>query len=365
MDNVTREVLLSVIVPIYKVEKYINQCVNSILKQTYKNIEIILVDDGSPDNCGSICDQYEKMDSRIKVIHIENGGVYNARNCGLHYSSGDYIAFIDGDDYLYSEDNLMILLNEAKMSFPDIVVGNYYKNIADEIIETNSHGFDRYTDTSSQDFRFKGFFSKGNLAYIWGKIYKRSFIISNDLIMKPYVYSEDKLFNIECYLKKPTYSFIDDKIYVYRSNEASISYQYKKDFHKIWLEISSEIYNILQSMGSDEDYYDMVAYNIFFAIFFSCKQEYISSNHSRKQITRELQKFSDNNLCKLFMKYLARGKYTRDISSYLWKIMMRFFSIGFRLKNYFVLSLGIKILIDYNIDGKLSSTGKPNKIKKM
>lgn len=89
----------SIIVPIYNVEKYLNKCIDSILSQTYTNFELILVDDGSPDNCPAICDEYAKKDSRIIVIHKENGGVSSARNAGIRQSIGDYILFIDGDDY--------------------------------------------------------------------------------------------------------------------------------------------------------------------------------------------------------------------------------------------------------------------------
>lgn len=92
--------LISVVLPIYNVEKYLCRCLDSVIAQTYKNIEIILVDDGSPDNCPKICDDYEKKDSRIKVIHQQNGGLSAARNAGLEASSGKFIAFIDSDDYV-------------------------------------------------------------------------------------------------------------------------------------------------------------------------------------------------------------------------------------------------------------------------
>ena len=92
--------LISIIVPIYKVEKYLEKCLNSIINQTYKNIEIILIDDGSPDNCGKICDEYAKKDSRIKVIHQENKGISAARNIGIDKSIGKYLMFVDSDDYI-------------------------------------------------------------------------------------------------------------------------------------------------------------------------------------------------------------------------------------------------------------------------
>ena len=100
--------LISVIVPVYKVEPYLHRCVDSILCQTYQNLEIILIDDGSPDRCGAICDEYAAKDSRILVIHQENGGLGAARNAGLDICTGEYIAFVDSDDYL--EDSMFLRL---------------------------------------------------------------------------------------------------------------------------------------------------------------------------------------------------------------------------------------------------------------
>ena len=92
--------LISVIVPVYNVEPYLKQCLDSIIAQTYTNMEIIIVDDGSPDNCPAICDLYAKADNRIKVIHKENGGLSSARNAGLEIAAGEYIGYIDSDDYI-------------------------------------------------------------------------------------------------------------------------------------------------------------------------------------------------------------------------------------------------------------------------
>ena len=94
--------IVSIIVPVYKAEKYIHQCVDSLLAQTYQNIEIILVDDGSPDNCGDICEEYAARDGRIRVFHKSNGGVSSARNVGLDNALGEWVLFVDSDDWLYS-----------------------------------------------------------------------------------------------------------------------------------------------------------------------------------------------------------------------------------------------------------------------
>ena len=91
---------ISIIIPVYQVEAYLPKCLNSVIRQTYKNLEIILIDDGSKDRCGRICDEYAKRDSRIRVIHKENAEVANARNDGIKYATGDFISFIDSDDWI-------------------------------------------------------------------------------------------------------------------------------------------------------------------------------------------------------------------------------------------------------------------------
>lgn len=113
------EVLISVIVPIYKVENYLHRCIDSILCQTYEQIEIILVDDGSPDQCGNICEEYRKIDSRIRVFHKNNGGLSDARNYGVERANGDFITFIDSDDYI-AKDYIEYLYKLIKKNNADI-----------------------------------------------------------------------------------------------------------------------------------------------------------------------------------------------------------------------------------------------------
>lgn len=115
---------ISVIVPIYNVENYLTDCVNSILQQTYQNLEIILVDDGSTDHCPEMCDEFAKKDSRIVVIHKKNGGVSDARNAGLDRVSGEYIGFVDGDDYL-SQDMYQVLLDKILDTDADMAICNF------------------------------------------------------------------------------------------------------------------------------------------------------------------------------------------------------------------------------------------------
>jgi len=122
---------ISVIIPVYKVEPYLNQCVDSVLAQTYENLEVILVDDGSPDNCGAICDEYAKKDRRVKVIHKENGGLSSARNAGIDIATGEYLNFIDSDDWVES-DMLELLYNNLVKCDADISCCDFYMAYANK-----------------------------------------------------------------------------------------------------------------------------------------------------------------------------------------------------------------------------------------
>lgn len=164
--------LVSVIIPVYKVEKYLNKCVDSVLSQTYKNLEIFLVDDGSPDNCPQMCDEYAKKDNRIKVIHKPNGGLSSARNAALDVCKGDYIAFVDSDDWIeptYIEELYSAITKyDADISICGI---NYYtseleliKNITYEYVDKDIY-IENILDL---------FFSKNSLSHhAWAKLYKR------------------------------------------------------------------------------------------------------------------------------------------------------------------------------------------------
>ena len=115
-----KNILISIIVPIFNVEKYLDRCMDSLLNQTLKDIEIIMVDDGSPDNCPKMCEEYAKKDNRVKVVHKKNGGLGYARNSGLDVAMGEYVAFVDSDDYVDSS-MYETLWNEACASSADAV----------------------------------------------------------------------------------------------------------------------------------------------------------------------------------------------------------------------------------------------------
>lgn len=124
---------VSVIIPVYKVEKYLDRCMESVVRQTYKNIEIILVDDGSPDNCPQMCDEWAKKDNRIKIIHKKNSGQADARNQGMKISTGEYICFVDSDDYI-DRTEIEKCINNAVRNSSDVVIFSFNIDNGNNII---------------------------------------------------------------------------------------------------------------------------------------------------------------------------------------------------------------------------------------
>lgn len=163
---------ISVIVPVYKVEPYIHKCVDSILAQTFTDYELILVDDGSPDICGNICDEYAQKDARIHVIHKENGGLSDARNAGMKIASGEYVIFIDSDDYI-DADMLSYLYENLKKADADMATCGIYEVYADRIEKQEEEP--DFVCSGEEAFRciLRGHTIRGE---IWNKLIKRSCI---------------------------------------------------------------------------------------------------------------------------------------------------------------------------------------------
>lgn len=212
--------LVSIIVPVYKVEKYLIDCINSLISQTYVNLEIILVDDGSPDKCPQICDEYACKDSRIKVIHKTNGGLSSARNAGINSAIGDYIYFVDSDDAL-PEDSIQSLV-EKLLDGEDIeiVIGQiisipnneYYKlEYVNDNIKTNAY------------YRYLYYkYGKTFPVNAVGKLIKKTFLIENSLLFREGIIHEDELwtFYVVKYLKNA--GFVDRPVYIRYYREGSI-----------------------------------------------------------------------------------------------------------------------------------------------
>ncbi len=251
---------ISIIVPVYKVEKYLVRCIDSILNQTYKDFELILVDDGSPDNCGAICDEYAKKDNRIIVIHKENGGLMSAWMAGVKKVTGDYIGFVDSDDYV-ELDMFEKLYQKAKEYNADIVMCKcFYEQVKDgQIISQNEQnngiveGF--YKGDNLDKIRLN-ILPKTAEHYIspsrCNKIIKKEILLQNIKYCDTFISSgEDVNIIVPCFFSAKSFYYIDQAKYHYVKNLASISNKYnptlKEQYKKLInnLTIARKDYNIL------------------------------------------------------------------------------------------------------------------------
>ncbi|MDG6897969.1 hypothetical protein A6A19_08275 [Actinobacillus delphinicola] len=214
--------LFSIIIPVYKVENYLEICIESILRQDFSNYEIILVDDGSPDKCPAICDKYSSNYSHIKVIHKENGGLSDARNIGIKNSIGKYIIFLDSDDYWDGSNNLLKKLEKIIVEFnPDVIIHGYcnaYKDKKERIFFPEEKYGNLISDLD--------FLIKNNIynTIAWNKIIRRDLIIKNNIEFPKGKLHEDCswCFDIIPYIKN--YYYFSDTFYQYRlDREGSIT----------------------------------------------------------------------------------------------------------------------------------------------
>lgn len=225
--------LFSVIVPIYNIEKYIKRCIDSVLSQSFTDFELILVDDGSPDKCGAICDEYAGKDTRIKVIHKENGGLVSARQAGIKVASGDYIFHLDGDDAVLP-DALESAQNIIKETNADIVSFSYKCSVNEEIGETVCDLVNEglYRKEKIEQHIFPKLLSDKNMNHIfyflWGKAIKRELATKHQLGVNTAIsLGEDLSCIVPCYLEAETVYMSKKAIYLYTIRNDSISTDFK------------------------------------------------------------------------------------------------------------------------------------------
>ena len=283
-----KEELITIIVPVYKVEDYLERCIESIINQTYNNLEIILVDDGSPDNCGKICDEYQIRDKRIKVIHKENGGVSAARNDGIAASTGQYIAFIDSDDYIKKEYIEKLYLNLKKNNC-DISICSY--------VETNDNTYpveknkeETYIYNSEQVME-KIMYQREIYTSVWCKLFKKE-LFGNIVFPTESNIGEDlaTVYKLITKSKKIVYSREKNYCYFQRNNSLI-----KSRFKKQRMNCINYVYQIVDFVKSEYPYILPAAHNRLFmeAIFIIIqipKKEYKDEYQQLKGIIKKYRK---------------------------------------------------------------------------
>jgi glycosyltransferase involved in cell wall biosynthesis len=210
--------LISIIIPIYNTESYLHQCVNSVINQNFKDLEIILVDDGSPDNCPKICDEYAQRDSRIRVIHKENGGLSDARNRGIHAANGEYLMFLDSDDYWEGEDSLESIVEKIhKDQFDVLIYGcKNYSCITGAITNSRTRYDHNLISNESKDEVLKYLFTSGLYpGAVWVTVTRRNFILENNIFFIIGIKAEDIDWLLNVCLNADSYASTDDSFYIY------------------------------------------------------------------------------------------------------------------------------------------------------
>ena len=245
---------VSIIVPFYNCENYIDKCIESLLAQTYENIEIICIDDQSPDRCGEILDRYAAEDSRITVIHQENMGLSGARNSGMKKATGEYVMFVDGDDWLESA-TIEEMLKTITETNADSVMCCYRKEFADHSAESHIFDSDRFFE--GEDFEeniYKPLFGlRGEalscpqntdlLVSACMQLFKRELCADIEFIDTKKIGTEDLLYQIEVYKSARSFAYIDKAFYHYRKdNETSLTTLYKPELYSRW----QTLYDILE-----------------------------------------------------------------------------------------------------------------------
>ena len=222
----------SILVPVYKVEKYIAECIDSVLAQTYPNFELILVDDGSPDKSGAICEEYAARDERIRVIHKENGGLMSARRCGIANAAGDYYVFLDSDDYIATNTLDILAKNIVNFNADCIIYGiEWLKPGGTEHIRCHEAYCGRLIADKAEALNI--ILNDSSYNSLCRKCVKRSCFDGRDF--SPYFHissGEDRLQSLEILENAGSFLFIRDQLYFYRVNSGSITHTINYDGYK-------------------------------------------------------------------------------------------------------------------------------------
>lgn len=319
--------LISIIVPIYNVEKYLNKCIESIVNQTYENIEIILIDDGSNDNSGIICDEYAKKDNRIIVVHKENGGVSSARNKGLKIAKGEWISFVDADDWI-EQTFCQTLLNKVTQEQADIALCGYNRITDNRIEKINANNQEVFLN--SNEYLVKSLNPQTGFGFCHMKLIKKEVLKSISFNERIEV-GEDALFNIQLstYIKKAV--FLKQPLYNYRINNQSVVKRYDENYANKYLKSMKIIEEYIWQEYNEENeenieikqnYYNFVAYHIVLIIVNYCYHP-------------------DNKMCNAQRKNMLKEVINNDL-----------FIIGLKKSNYNNISLTRKITL-YTLKHKL------------
>ena len=259
--------LISIIIPVYNTGNYLSECIESVRMQSYKNLEVIFVNDGSTDDSSAILSKAAESDSRIRIIEQENSGLSAARNRGIREAAGDYIMFLDSDDWIDKE-TCEIALEKVKEYDADVVFWSYIREYQEKSLKTPLFS-DKEILWKSNDMRrlfrrMVGLTGKelsepqktDSHITAWGKLYKKSSLNDLEFIDTKIIGTEDALFNIQVFSRIQSAVYIPEFFSHYRKyNEISLTHQYKENLAKQWRELYKRILQILRTQERDKECY--------------------------------------------------------------------------------------------------------------
>lgn len=278
--------LISVIIPVYNVKQYIERCIDSVLNQTYKNIEIILVDDGSNDGCNEICNMYAEKDKRIKVVHIKNSGVSNARNLGIRLANGDFITFVDADDYIDTSciEKMYKLCKDEQCDIG--IVGTLENNELTNKTNTSGESIDMVL--SAENALKEMLNEKYYYGNVWGKIYKTD-IWKNVHFNEDTVIGEDMEVLYKVLLKSNKVKInTNERLYYYTKNRNDSAT--KSNYNKNWEKEIAICENILKDCRENHKDVFPFALKRYIRINYSCIVKILTYDSENKEVYTQLRK---------------------------------------------------------------------------
>ena len=330
---------VSIIMPIYNAEKYLAKSLDSIISQNYKNLEIILINDGSTDRSRDIAEEYKAKDRRIILVDIENSGPCRARNKGLELATGKYISFVDADDWL-TKNAIRSLMSIAYRGY-DVVASNHYRvESTIEISKNDNESGDIDRDGSREEKNnYKSFKTTSSFGYVWGKLYKNSFIQVNDIKFNEdrKVFLEDTLFNLKVMANNPKYYFENTPTYYYNIIGDSLSNTKE--------EITDRAIKVLEDYESFLDKNHIYDKNLDLFIALATRTiswslfKSMDCNFSFKNLRDKVKMFSNNRSINRLFNNKKSLKKLRTIDSTIQIIFYSFIVICIRYKLETLLSL--------------------------
>ena len=290
-----------IIVPVYNIENYLPICVDSVLQQTYQAFDLLLVDDGSTDNSASICDEYEKLDKRIKVVHKRNAGLSSARNVGLSIATGTYIVFLDGDDYWDDKNALQCIYERLNQSMADVILfpAKKYYEADNKYVLTQKNAVERDIIVNKDLNKSISYMIKNNIyrAAAWNKIVKKSIIDAHSLRFREGYLSEDMDWCGDLLLYSCSFDYYDNPFYVYRQQrQGSITIGKSEKLISDKLYMCNKGFKQALSLDDDNKTYLLASY---YAYEYSVLLGISSGIHNTKLLSsiRNLEPLLEYDMC--------------------------------------------------------------------